>query len=175
MKMKNLEKWSAFSFWQFCPWWDVFIHNNNPSYLKLKKSQMNTLWSLAMLRAAAICWIFHNVTECIWRNGLLQYIQVLIQSNAKHIYLSIYGAKEKSDTFLVNILKLSPTASLNVNFFLKWIIPPVTKPPSCDQFHSRGSYKSDVKPSAVKNKSVHPWCHERHIISPISIIYQTFA
>lgn len=164
MKMKNLEKWSAFSFCQFCPWWDVFIHNNNPSYLKLKKSKMISLWSLAMLRAAAICWIFHNVTECIWRNGLLQYIQVLryftfyiflqyqeeIQSNAKHIYLSIYGAKEKSDTFLVNILKLSPTASLNVNFFLKWIIPPVTKPPSCDQFHSRGSYKSNVKPSAVK-------------------------
>lgn len=132
MKMKNLEKWSAFSFWQFCPWWDVFIHDNNPSYLKLKKSQMISLWSLAMLRAAAICWIFHNVTECIWRNGLLQYIQVLryftfyiflqyqeeIQSNAKHIYLSIYGAKEKSDTFLVNILKLSPTASLNVNLFL---------------------------------------------------------
>lgn len=150
---------------------------------------MNTLWSLAMLRAAAICWTFHNVTECIWRNGLLQYIQVLryftfyiflqyqeeIQSNAKHIYLSIYGAKEKSDTFLVNILKLSPTASLNVNFFLKWIIPPVTKPPSCDQFHSRGSYKSNVKPSAVKNKSVQPWNHERQIISPISIIYQTFA
>lgn len=162
-KWKILKR-SAFSFWQFCPWWDVFIHNNNPSYLKLKKSKMISLWSLAMLRAAAICWIFHNVTECIWGNGLLQYIQVLcyftfyiflqyqeeIQSNAKHIYLSIYGAKEKSDTFLVNILKLSPTASLNVNFFLKWIIPPVTKPPSCDQFHSRGSYKSNVKPSAVK-------------------------
>lgn len=91
-------------------------------------------------------------------------------------HISVYlWSKRKIRHFSRKHIETESNSIFECESFLKWIIPPVTKPPSCDQFHSRGSYKSDVKPSAVKNKSVHPWCHERHIISPISIIYQTFA
>lgn len=95
-------------------------------------------------------------------------------SQTQNTYICLWS-KRKIRHFSCKHIETESNSIFKCESFLKWIIPPVTTPPSCDQFHSRGSYKSDVKRSAVKNKSVHPWCHERHIISPISIIYQTFA